>query len=390
LPRVALIGVSGYARAYLEWVENALDQNRFQFVAVVVVNRAEEAAVCQRLEARGVPIYDNWPAMLEAWRGRLDLCLAPLPIHLHAEVAVAALEAGANVLLEKPVAATLAQVERIQEAERRTGRWVAVGFQDYYTKGTRRIADDLAAGRLGRVRSIRWLGLWPRSEAYYRRTSWAGRVCLDGQMVRDSPLNNAMAHYLNLAFYWAWAGTGQKPEIVGTEAELFRTYPIESFDTGVVRMRTQTGVILHASVTHCCPSEKPIFLQILGDEGELRWVHRDEACWIAGGTETGRLPVECKAAALDAMFDAVLTRLRNPDTRVCSVQQAQLQVAAIESLPSGIRSIEPGFCHVVPASGETRLVIENVARDLEACMTREALPSEIGAAWAGRHVLASA
>jgi predicted dehydrogenase len=390
LPRVAQIGISGYGRAYLEWVEAAADRGTIRLAAVVVVNRDDEQAACERLTAKGVLIYDSWPSLFEEWRGRLDLCLAPVPIHLHEQLAVAAMEAGANVLIEKPLAATVEQARRIQAAERRTGRWVAVGYQDYYTEVSQNIAADLAAGRLGRVRSVRWLGLWPRSEAYYRRTSWAGRVAVSGLPVRDSPLNNAMAHYLNLAFYWVWASSGQVPEMTRSEAELFRGYPIESFDTGVLRIQTRAGISVHASASHCCPAERPILLRILGDEGELRWSHREQAVWLAGGEETGRLQIDGKTGALGAMFHAVLARLSSPGARVCTTEQALLQVQAIEALPAKISTVEPSFIQKSTKNGETRLIVENIAEDLLACMEREALPSEIGAGWANSAALAPA
>ena len=382
-PSVAQIGISGYGRAYLEWVESAMKAGRIRLVAVVVINRQEERAACARLAAQGVEIFEDWEAMLDVWRGRLDLCLAPVPISLHARVAVAALEAGANVLMEKPLAATLEQAVAIREAERRTGRWVAVGYQDAYTESSRRIASHLADGRIGRVRSIRWLGLWPRSTSYYHRTPWAGRISVDGQPVRDSPLNNAMGHFLNLAFLWAWAGTGGPPEPTTVEAELYRAYPIESFDTGVMRVGTSAGVTILSAVSHCCPVERPLYLRVLGDEGELRWTHRQEAVWTSGHGETERLALEGGAETLEAMFATVLARLGDPDAPICSTTQAVLQVQTIEGLPEGIHTIDESQCEQVSRDGETWQVVRGIEEDLSACVKQNALPSEIQADWAG-------
>jgi hypothetical protein len=106
--------------------------------------------------------------------------------------------------------------------------------------------------------------------------------------------------------------------------------------------------------------------------------------------ETGRLVVEAKAEALAAMFDAVLARLSSPSARICSVDQARLQVAAVEALPTEIRSIEPAFCRKVTKNGEPLVVVDDITQDLEACMESGSLPSEIGAAWAGSANLAAA
>lgn len=382
LPVVALVGISGYGRVHLSWLEDMAANQRLHFAAAVVINPDEEREACERLRARGVRLYEDWRAMLEAWKGRLDLCMAPVPIHLHAEVTVAALEAGANVLVEKPIAATVGQARAVQAAEHRTGRWVAVGYQDIYSASTIRIAAQLAAGRIGRLRSVRWLGLWPRPESYYRRTSWAGRVMVAGQPVRDSPLNNAMAHYLNLSLHWAWAGSGLMPEPMVAEAELFRSYLIESFDTAVVRLRTSAGVTIHAAVSHCCPEERPITLRIFGDEGELQWIHRQKAVWLSGGVEIEEFALGDKDEAMKAMFEAVLARLDSPLAQICTSEQALLQVRAIEALPVEIHCIPPPFSRRISKNGDSSMVVKNIAADLAACLHSGALPSEIGVEWA--------
>ena len=46
---------------------------------------------------------------------------------------------------------------------------------------------------------------WPRYFNYYARNNWAGKLAMNGTWVFDSPVNNACAHYLNLALFWAGA-----------------------------------------------------------------------------------------------------------------------------------------------------------------------------------------
>ena len=124
----------------------------------------EEWATCERLSALGVEIYEHWEEMFDVWAGRLDLCLIPAPIHLHEPISIAAMEAGANVLVEKPLAGSLEQVKSIQSCEEHTGKWVAVGYQDFYKPSVQAIRRELVDGRIGRIHSKRWIGLWPRGE----------------------------------------------------------------------------------------------------------------------------------------------------------------------------------------------------------------------------------
>jgi predicted dehydrogenase len=371
VPRVGLIGISGYGRVYLRCVEAALARGELEFAAATVINSADERETCARLAGRGVQLYDSWQAMLEGQRGKLDLCLLPVPIHLHAPIAVAALEAGANVLVEKPLAGSVAQARLIQEAEQRTGRWVAVGFQDYYAPSTRAIAEGLAAGRIGRVEKIQWLGVWPRAEAYYKRNAWAGKLQAGGLPVRDSPLNNAMAHFLNLSLLWAGGAPGRCAWPEAVRGELFRTFPIESFDTAVVQIETDSGIGIQACATHCCRQECPVRIRVKGSGGELDWIARQEWSWTRKG-RTEKHPLESFDASVDRMFGAVLRRWRDSGVPVCTTEHALSQVACIESLhaSSPIRDAAEAF------NGRTGL--DFFERLLKKCLRQECFPSQLG------------
>ncbi|PTY01605.1 hypothetical protein DB346_12765 [Verrucomicrobia bacterium LW23] len=368
-PRVALIGVSGYGNVYLRWLEGAAQRGELAFAAATVVNPEQERETCSRLEAAGVRIHTCWQSMLDQHRG-LDLCMIPAPIHLHAAMAVAALESGANVLVEKPLAASVAQARLIQEAERRTGRWVAVGFQDVYAASTRTISRKLLEGRIGAIRKIRWLGLWPRPPEYYQRNNWAGRLAIGGVPVRDSPLNNAMAHFLNLALLWA----GAAPERYGwpnrVTGELLRHRDIESFDTACVQIRTDTDVDIRAAVSHFCAREHAIHLTIHGTEGELNWHHGQHAdLTFPGGHEC--YPLEpSHEAAVGRMFRAVLRKCADPAAPVCTTTHAMPHVAAIEAIHQELE-IQTVSEYADPAAA-------NVEALLKRCLRENRRPSQLG------------
>jgi predicted dehydrogenase len=88
---------------------------------------------------------------------------------------IAALQSGANVLVEKPLAGSVAEVEAVNAAELKSQRFVAVGFQDLYEPGTAWLKSELLKGRIGEITSVRFLGLWPRRRSYFTRNDWAGR-----------------------------------------------------------------------------------------------------------------------------------------------------------------------------------------------------------------------
>src|SRR5690606_17230028 len=98
-------------------------------------------------------------------------------------------------------------------------------------------------------------------EAYYRRSGWAGKIRdPEGRWILDSPANNAMAHDLHNMFYVLGKKTDESAVPAWVEAELYRAYPIENFDTAAVRCRTADGVDVLFYVSHVPLAEKgPVF-----------------------------------------------------------------------------------------------------------------------------------
>ena len=331
-PRTALIGVSGYGRIYLELAQAAHARGEIHLSAAVIINPTEEAVVEAQLLHSGCRIYRDYEEMLTKEAGQLELCLIPTGIPWHARMTLAALKAGANVLVEKPLAGSLAEVAAIRAAEHATGLFVAVGFQDIYSPVNRWLKQQLCAGAIGRLHTVRFLGLWPRPAAYFTRNPWAGRLHADGTQVLDSPLNNAFAHFVNLSLYFA----GDQPETGASTqieaAELLRANAIESFDTSVVKARSQTGISFWFGATHTCHEvrEPEIFLE--GTAGRVEWKH-ERNCVIlhADGRREERVLPDITANR-QSMFAATLAKVKDPTTLVCSTALAERHTAFVEAV----------------------------------------------------------
>jgi predicted dehydrogenase len=331
-PRVALIGVTGYATIYLALAQAAHARGEINLCAAVIINPAEVPATEAELRARGCGIYRDYEEMLRAEAGRLELCLIPTGIPWHARMTLAALRAGAHVLVEKPLAGSLAEVAAIRAAEKATGRFVAVGFQDIYSPVNRWLKDQLCAGVIGPIHAVRFLGLWPRPAAYFTRNPWAGRLHADGTQVLDSPLNNAFAHFVNLSLYFAGPTRDEAAEVRIESGELLRAHAIESFDTSVVRARSPEGIAFWFGATHTCREVCEPEIYIEGRAGRIEWKH-ERSCIVHGGDgrrEERVLPNS--HANRQSMFDAVLARLRQPDTFVCSTALAERHTAFVEAV----------------------------------------------------------
>src|SRR5262249_31559465 len=101
----------------------------------------------------------------------LDAVMVCVPPAVHAELTIAALEAGKHVYLEKPLATTLEDGRRICAAWRRSGRVGMVGFNYRFNRLYRQAQGHVANGRIGPVVAIRsvfattpdWLPDWKRA-----------------------------------------------------------------------------------------------------------------------------------------------------------------------------------------------------------------------------------
>ena len=329
--RVAIIGVSGYGSIHLQLARESRDRGEIKITAATIINPQEESATIAELRGQGAEMFTDYAEMFRRHAGRIDLCLIPTGIHWHARMTIAALEAGANVLVEKPLAGSVAEVEEIRRVEQRTGRFVAVGFQDFYEPGTVWLKNELQRGVIGDIWSVRFLGLWPRPRGYFTRNNWAGRLKVDGVAVMDSPLNNAFAHFVMLSLFLVGAETSaDTPSLAGVE--LLRAHAIESFDTAVVRLRTARGVKLWFGASHACRETVEPEIVITGRHGQACWRYESEAWWRATEGGTTRHALLDITGARRAMFSAALQRLRNPATPICTSELAGRHTALIEAI----------------------------------------------------------
>jgi predicted dehydrogenase len=385
-PRAAIIGVSGYGKIYLERLLHHAARGDFELAAATVINRNEEQAACAELEAKGAMIYGDYHEMLEAQAGQLDLVLIPTGIHWHARMTLAALAAGANVLVEKPLAATVQDVRTIRDTAPASGRFVAVGFQDIYVEDNLTVKRRLVEGVLGRLRRIRGRGLWPRTDAYYARNDWAGRIQVGGEWVLDSPLANALAHFLNLALFLAGDAVERSASPVAVEAELYRARPIESYDTAAVRATTRGGVEISFYASHSCAEVLEPELRIEGDGGTADWS-------VAGGWRLhsaregeGTLPAHGETQARREMFARVVRRLHDPRTFICGPDIAAEHILCVNGAHAAtpIRDVPAAHVEVRRSSprGPTQPVITGLAAQIDRAFATGRLLHESGCPWA--------
>jgi predicted dehydrogenase len=246
-----------------------------------------------RFGSRGVQVFHDHIAMLEACHRNLDMVVIPTPIQLHAEMHAAVTSYGLPVYLEKPPTLDYAELERMITADARARKSSHVGFNFIIEKLRLSLKERLLAGEFGAIRGATLSALWPRPASYFARNDWAGRLLSNGHMVLDSCFGNAMAHFVHNLLFWtggpelfSWA------QIAAVRAELYRVHAIEGADTFFVETDTAGGVTMRFALTHACVGASTHSEMVLCDKAVLRYAVGGtiEIRWNDGRTE--KSPIE--------------------------------------------------------------------------------------------------
>ncbi|MFZ4776588.1 MAG: Gfo/Idh/MocA family protein [Terrimicrobiaceae bacterium] len=381
-PRVALIGVSGFAGLYYEDLLQLAKVGKLALTAATVINPEEELEKCTALRKAGCEIFSDYREMLATHRNRLELCAVPTGIHHHAPMTIAALHAGCHVLLEKPAAATVEEVEQMRTASLAADRFVAIGYQHMYAPETQRLKAALLDGLVGKIRMIKCLGLWPRDAAYYSRNDWAGKLKAGRHWVLDSPFNNALAHWLNLMLFFAGSEYSQGAKPVSLKAELYRTRPMPSTDTACLRIQTETGIPIMFWVSHSCQREFGPTLEICGSRGTVIWKAQQILLRNPAGESVFAIGSETQETRRH-MLQAVLDRIAGRDSFLCGLEQAGLQTLSSNAAFScaEIHTIGPEFLEPgKPDEGEA-FAIRGMEEACREAFDTERLWSEMPLPW---------
>ncbi len=275
---VGLIGVGGYGATHRRALAQLRRSNRFALKAAVIHDPVLLAAPERELRSEGVRIYRTPEEMFSHEQGRMDLVVVATGIPLHKSHTVAALEAGYDVLCEKPVAGTMDEVCAMQNARKRSGKRVCVGFQRIHEPRIQELKRRILANEFGALLRGRSMILWPRTTAYYERNGWAGRLHADGATVYDSPVQNACSHYLFALLYLAGRDGHDCVTPRSVYAEHYRAHAIDSADTQFIRVTTEDDAELSITATHACPLQMDPVCHLEFERALVSWRGTGPVC----------------------------------------------------------------------------------------------------------------
>ncbi|MCI1017114.1 Gfo/Idh/MocA family oxidoreductase [Microbacterium sp. C5A9] len=197
--RYALAGAGVRAQMYVEAIAGA-HRDRAELVAIVEPNPVRAAFHAARAAEAGVaaPRLATPDELEQVIRDeRVDRVIICSRDDLHAELIVRSLEAGADVVVEKPLTIDAASAARIEEAVERTGRQVVLTFNYRYSPRNSALRQIIQDGTIGQVTSVdfQWMLDTNHGADYFRR--WhRDKKNSGGLLVHKS------SHHFDLVNWW--------------------------------------------------------------------------------------------------------------------------------------------------------------------------------------------
>ena len=279
--RVAVVGCGAISETHLHALTARAD---VEIVALsdVKTDRAEEK---REQYAKSARTYADYGAMLEAESP--DVVHICTPHYLHKQMTVAAMERGAAVLLEKPLAITEAEIDELLNVERETNARVCVSFQNRFLPRTLLLRQLVEAH--GGAKSCFGQVIWQRNESYYLDSGWRGFYKTEGGGV----MINQAIHTLDLSLLLL----GEPKEIEATTSNRHLRGKIEVEDTCELFARFDDDRTLLFYATTAYARSAPVSLDVVCRDGTV-FILRDSGLYEQVGAESRPLPIPALPDAL--------------------------------------------------------------------------------------------
>jgi predicted dehydrogenase len=380
---VLMVAIGGYGFHYLKALLEEQEPAHCR-LAGVVDPMAEGSLLWPVVSHLGIPICSSMEEFYGAGH-HADLAVISSPIHWHVPQSLAALSNGSSVLCDKPVGATIQEVDELIRARDRSGHWVMIGYQWSYSAAILALKRDILAGHFGRPLKLSALCCWPRDASYYHRNDWAGRLRdpHTGRWVLDSPANNAMAHYLHNLFYIVGPELhlSARPHLL--QAELYRAYPVETFDTAMCRVIAENGTEMLFLASHATEGTFDPRFRLEFEDAIVTYGENGGGI-VAVGRKGER---KCYGAPDDTpqfhKLFAAIDYVKGIGSLVCGPEAALSQTLCINGLHESVTEIPSFPAALIRRAGTPeRIYVSGLDDVLLRCYREGKLPGEAGIPWA--------
>ena len=268
--RYALIGCGRISTNHIKAALN----NELEIVAVCDIepSHMEEVLAKHNLEKdTSIARYTDYKKMLEETKP--ELVSIATESGSHARIALDAIDLGIPVIIEKPMAMSMADAEEIIRRSKEKGVKVSACHQNRFNVAVQKMRRALEAGRFGALSHGSIHVRWNRNKAYYEQAPWRGTWAEDG-----GTLMNQCIHGIDLL---RWTFGDEVEEVYGTTRQVQHPY-LEAEDVGMAVVKFKNGAIATIEGTvNVYPKNLEETLYIFGEKGTVK----------IGGTSTNNIDV---------------------------------------------------------------------------------------------------
>ncbi len=245
------VGIAGLGRSGWKIHANALAElpEQYRIVAVCDPDPERQAEAKARFHCRAYAEYDDLAADDE-----IELMVVATPSQLHLRDTVLALRRGKHVLVEKPMALSLAEVDEMIVVANETGKILTINQNYRYAEDFQKIKEIVESGVLGRILQIRLA-----VHQFRRRWDWQTLKKYGGGI-----LNNHGAHMVD----WAMQLIDDPEPDVFCRLETTPLYAGDAESHAKVVLKPENGPLIDIELTHACAYPQENWL-IMGTQGSL-------------------------------------------------------------------------------------------------------------------------
>lgn len=255
-------GLIGCGRISTNHVK-AVINNNLEFVAAcdTIPDHIEQVLAKNGLENNAsIKRYTDYKQMIA--ENELELIAIATESGLHAEIALYCIEHGINVIIEKPMAMSIADANRIIELSEKMNVKVSACHQNRFNIAVQEMRKALEEGRFGKLSHGSIHVRWNRNKDYYTQAPWRGTWAQDG-----GALMNQCIHGIDLL---RWMMGNEIDEVYGVTRQQFHDY-LEAEDIGMAVVKFKNGAIATIEgTTNVYPKNLEETLYLFGEKGTVK------------------------------------------------------------------------------------------------------------------------
>lgn len=268
--KYALIGCGRIAVNHMKAALN----NKLEIVAICDVLPEKMEDILEKYDLQNdtsIKRYTDYKEMIE--KEQPELASIATESGNHAEIALHCIDKGVNLIIEKPMAMSIEDADKIIALSEEKGVKVSACHQNRFNVAIQELRKAIEAGRFGKLSHGSIHVRWNRNHGYYDQAPWRGTWAQDG-----GALMNQCIHGIDLL---RWMMGDEIEEIYGVTRQQFHDY-LEAEDVGMAVIKFKNGAIgTIEGTTNVYPKNLEETLYVFGENGTVK----------IGGTSTNNIDV---------------------------------------------------------------------------------------------------